>query len=98
MATSKTKKNTKKTSTAAWKRAAKRTVTTSKNKPKPRKTIAAKKGKALTKAAYGRAAKRLVTLSGKGPRKASPKPKRGKKVTKKAYSRAAKRTIGSRTV
>ncbi|MFB5612645.1 MAG: hypothetical protein ACE5RL_05020 [Nitrosarchaeum sp.] len=92
MAISKTKK-TKKTSIAAWKRAAKRTVTASKNKPKPRKTTAAKKGKALTKAAYGRAARRSVTPSGKGPRKQSAKPKKGT-----AFSKVAKRTIGSRTV
>ena len=76
--------------------------TSSKAKPKPRKTVAAKKGKTRTKAAYNKAAynkaaynkavKRTVTLSGKGPRKLSKKPaKKGKKVTKKAYSRAAKR-------
>jgi len=79
---------------SAWRVAAKRTVTTTKHKPKPRKTIAAKKGKAITKAAYGRAARRTVTPSGKGPRMLSKKPaKKGVEVTRKAYSRAAKRII-----
>ncbi len=82
---------------SAWKNVAKRTVITTENKPKPQKTVADKKGKAITKEAYEDAARRNVAPSGKGPKILSKKPvKEGEAVTKEAYEEAARRTVNGR--